>query len=808
MLSNFVWGLCRPVRGCSATLRVLGRVCGRVLGSSVGSVIGLALVAMCLMGPGPAHAAVGPTVKEVIEFTRIIQPLGHDNDALQSQISPDGRQAFIVIRQAELASDKNHFRLLLLDTDPSRLASGQAREPVVLWSVDAQRDRDEIDPALREARWVGDRTIVFRARVQDRPFQVYRLDLPTRRLTQLSFEPRGVVHFEISDNLRRLVYVVPVPNPAMPAGERSVVVGTHSFWSVHFGQDDLRTQQRRYRFMTARAGVQGAQALGESFAESSGGFPRASLSPDGRWALLPRYEPSRQIAWGEQYPLVADATRRYGPSLSLDPLGYYSRPFSYIARRLVAYRLADGRMQGVVDAPDDSLQSNQLRSDRLWQRGGKSVVVAGTFLPQGVEDAGARSASHIIEYWPDLGQWKPIATLAQRLKAAHAVPGKRDGFIAIDGDTRRRFERGDDGTWREVDAAQPADGRGAWTLRVDEALNRPPDIVATGPGGTTRRLTQLNPQYDAVRWGVMREYGWKDGQGRVWNGGLMVPADFDPKARHALVIQTYGFSPSRFYRDGSNVYDGFTSGFPGRAFLREGILVLALPWRPSTGNPQDEHDQIHAFADGVAGAIEALVAEGWVDRRRIGIMGWSASGERVLNLLTFSDTPIRAASLLDGDANTLFSMTITYSVQDGIQARKERANLGGPYGQSLARWVRNDPSLHTDCVRAALRIETYGAEVHNNWDIYALLRRQYRPVEMIVFPLGSHALSRPSERWISIQGNVDWYRFWLQGRLRSEPMLPGENAEKLAQQHARWRQMAELKEAVDMKPGCARWTGE
>jgi len=154
-----------------------------------------------------------------------------------------------------------------------------------------------------------------------------------------------------------------------------------------------------------------------------------------------------------------------------------------------------------------------------------------------------------------------------------------------------------------------------------------------------------------------------------------------------------------------------------------------------------------------------LVVQGSVDRDRIGIIGWSATGAQVLNLVTFTDTPIRAASMVDGDSNTLFSMTITYSVLDGIQLKKERLNQGAPFGPTLNRWIRNDPSLHTDCIRAALRFEAYGPHVHNNWDIYALLRRQYKPVEMIVFPQGAHALSRPSERMISLQGNVDWFRF-------------------------------------------------
>jgi hypothetical protein len=92
----------------------------------------------------------------------------------------------------------------------------------------------------------------------------------------------------------------------------------------------------------------------------------------------------------------------------------------------------------------------------------------------------------------------------------------------------------------------------------------------------------------------------------------------------------------------------------------------------------------------------------------------------------------------------------------------------------------------------------------DNWDIYALLRRQYRPVEMIRFPYGAHSLARPSERMTSLQGNVDWYRFWLKGEKRTEPLLASETVATLTDQYARWDQMLALKQLVGAGPGCVR----
>jgi len=63
-----------------------------------------------------------------------------------------------------------------------------------------------------------------------------------------------------------------------------------------------------------------------------------------------------------------------------------------------------------------------------------------------------------------------------------------------------------DGTWREdadtstavaAGAASSASGPSgsAWPLRIEQALNQPPEVVAVGPAAQTVRLTNLNPQF-------------------------------------------------------------------------------------------------------------------------------------------------------------------------------------------------------------------------------------------------------------------------------------------------------------------------
>ncbi|HEY1129946.1 MAG TPA: hypothetical protein VGF12_11115 [Roseateles sp.] len=760
-----------------------------------------------LIGIASSVAAIppseGPSVRDIVEFTKIVQPMDQSSDGLRRQVSPDGSRVFFVTRRSHVATDRNRYEIQLLALDPVQLKSGHPAAPRTVFTFESDDDHFLEDMAVRQVRWHDDRTLLFIGRMEDGVNQAYRLDVPTGQVTRLTHETTPVVSFEIDRDQRRMVYAVQVPNPPMKDGAKSIVIGNQSFWSVKWGQQRLISQLRKYRFYVADLGSAAKpRALGEPFFEANIAKPTVSISPDGRWAVLPHYDRDRTLAWSREYPLLGEVVARFARNLEADPLNYYSNTTARTARRMTAWRLDDGHEQTIVDAPDDAMPgSPQYRSDRLWQGQGESVVLAGTHLPK-VADAGVSTASHVIEYWPESRRWRVIAEMAGRV--ASAVP-TADGFVVVDGDKRRRFRRLDAGGWREINdvGAQKEAARSAWVPRIQQALNEPPDVVAEGPSGQAVRLTQLNPQFSAKTWGAMKTYAWSDAKGREWVGGLMGREGAAGQGRLPLVIQNYTYDPKSFYLDGPNALGGFSSAYPGRAFVREGILVLAMSYQPRNGAiATDRHGRLVQYYEGVRAAVDSLVKDGLVDPARVGIIGFSYTGELTLNLVTFSDVPIRAATLADGDTNTLFNYAVGFGF--GFGQNMETANRGVPFGPTRDQWLRNDPALNTDCVRAALRIESYGAPVYGNYDIYALLRRQYKPVEMVLIPGGFHSLSAPSERMISLQGNVDWYRYWLKGERRTTPFLAGETAASLQAQYESWDQMEKMKVDVDAKPRCAR----
>jgi hypothetical protein len=72
------------------------------------------------------------------------------------------------------------------------------------------------------------------------------------------------------------------------------------------------------------------------------------------------------------------------------------------------------------------------------------------------------------------------------------------------------------------------------------------------------------------------------------------------------------------------------------------------------------------------------------------------------------------------------------------------------------------------------------------------LSDQGRPVDFIYLPNGTHLLSKPTERLVSQQGNVDWFCFWLKGEEDPDPAK--------AEQYERWRELRKLQERNEKRP--------
>ena len=107
-----------------------------------------------------------------------------------------------------------------------------------------------------------------------------------------------------------------------------------------------------------------------------------------------------------------------------------------------------------------------------------------------------------------------------------------------------------------------------------------------------------------------------------------------------------------------------------------------------------------------------------------------------------------------------------------------------PVGPGLEDWFKRSPGFNMDKVTTPLRVvATRGGSVLGMWGTYAVLEDLRKPVDLIVLNTDEHVITNPVIRLAAQEGNLDWFRFWLQGYEDPNPLK--------AAQYERWRRMRE-----------------
>jgi hypothetical protein len=85
------------------------------------------------------------------------------------------------------------------------------------------------------------------------------------------------------------------------------------------------------------------------------------------------------------------------------------------------------------------------------------------------------------------------------------------------------------------------------------------------------------------------------------------------------------------------------------------------------------------------------------------------------------------------------------------------------------------------------RLEPTGA-----YEFHTALNRLGKPVDLFFYPNGDHPLDRPFDRVASLQRNIDWFRFWMQG-------YEGKAPDYDPNQYIRWRELRKLQQQNEAK---------
>ena len=679
--------------------------------------------------------------------------------------------------------------------------SSESEVPSPVWVVTrSYKDGEDGFGIVKHWRWLPDSSgVIFLEAVAGGHQRLVIADLRKKTLEPLTSATETINTFDIRDR-QHYVYSVadPTPHEKLQAELRSAsIVGTgHHIYDLLF-PDNPKTVGLALSFRSRLWAVVG----GKRFEVKQDGAPilfsgELVLSPDGSSLVTTLPIADVPLSWETLYPPSFASSSPYRIQA-----GHYDlQATGGSVHQYVLIHLKTGSTRSLVDAPishDVDSWAPAFESGPRWSSDGEGIVLPGTFL-KAKDNTSSPPCVAVVDLLSKLSTC--VETLKGRtetgveegyheIKDAYFVGGDRQRVIVsfhTHGDYyslgSTEYRRAVNGTWQVVARfkGEPPLGPHAFEVTVKEGFNEPPLLF-----GTIKHLSRViwdpNPQLKEIDLGVASTYNWKDKEGRDWKGGLFKPSNYKVGQRYPLIIQTHGFTESRFLPSGI-----FTTAFAARALAAVGIVVLQV----NEHCPLLTADEGPCAVSGYEAAVGQMVSEGLVDPNDVGIIGFSRTCFNVMETLTTTSLHFRvkAASITSGILGSYSQYMNAVGFEGNGPAREFDSMFGAaPFGKGLEQWLRLSPEFNLDKVKAPLLVVAEGPlELLGMWEPYAGLRYLNKPVELVMLNTDEHVLTNPAVRMASQGGSVDWFRFWLQNYEDPDPAK--------AKQYVRWRELKKMQE--------------
>ena len=744
-------------------------------------VAGMAM--MCIAARSGAQGREPFTVRSALQTTRFMV----DGKGEAVAISPDGRRYVVMLVTGDVAGDGAWVELRVGRLDSLAAAVPTTRVRLFTHARGggyARHGGSEtlLVPWRNPPRWIDDDHIAFVWEDDALLRQVVSVTVSTGELRYLTSHRSDVTHFSARAD-GTLLYGAKIPcvrRPSVREQSQGYVVDAEDAFELVHGCGAWARDAQALFAMDASQGVarQVVMRGGDAVNRSTPRLPAALFSAAGTKAIFANTISQIPGEWGRytavHFQTMWQALKSEGPG------GAYASQF----QQLFVIDLASATAQPLWSVPLEPYERLRL----AWSPEEDRVVLGPTFLPVTMADA-AGLAGEAVAVVPLNGgrveQLPMAAADARRIRQLRWVGGSQIEVQLDDECVGYRWR----GRWQRQSAGPcPSLFASAVQVRVVQGLNEAPRLVAreTRSG---REAVAVDPNPDLAHRYALGKVEWieREVEGTRWAGRLYYPADYSAGRRYPLVIQTHSFAePNEFPLSGRGgpapARGPGHSAFIAQALASHGFFVLH-----GTAAGEFEADLLAQTRRRIAATeavVEQLVREGRVDRQRVGIMGYSASGWDVSYALTHSDFPY-AAALTDDNKDGSYSQALVSGWLVG--AGPEIFGVQ-PFGSGLSRWMEESPGFNVERIRTPLLLtaSSPGSELLK-WELFSRLRFLRRPVEFFIVPdleHGSHGLQNPTQLLALQERAFDWWRFWLQDERDTDP--------RKGAQYQRWEVLRRL----------------
>jgi dipeptidyl aminopeptidase/acylaminoacyl peptidase len=295
-----------------------------------------------------------------------------------------------------------------------------------------------------------------------------------------------------------------------------------------------------------------------------------------------------------------------------------------------------------------------------------------------------------------------------------------------------------------------------------DSTHFPEVYVSSVKNFAPKRLTNFAEQLKDFKLATRETISWKNADGMTIEGALMKPPDFDPAKKHPLLVVIHG-GPADTSQAIFGVYDFHY--YPKEIWAAKGALILEPNYRGSNGYGIGFHRltvRTQGFGDyeDIISGVDSLIAKGWVDKDRVGAMGWSFGGFISAWLTTHSD---RFKAISAGAAPTDWVMFDAFT---DIQEISRHYFATAPWSDPDI-YRNSSPITNVKQAKTPTMIE-HGefdpiVPIAGAYELYQGLLDQGVPVRFYLYKGFGHSITRPKSNRAVMQHNLNWFNHYIWG---------------------------------------------
>ena len=300
------------------------------------------------------------------------------------------------------------------------------------------------------------------------------------------------------------------------------------------------------------------------------------------------------------------------------------------------------------------------------------------------------------------------------------------------------------------------DVHGGSIVFMQSTPTQPADLAVQKSTGSAKKITSLNDDILAYKTlGKVEEIWYKSSHdGKDIQGWIMTPPGFDANKKYPLILEIHG-GPF------ANYGDRFSPEL--QLMATQGYVVLYTNPRGSTSYGAEFANLIHHNYpsndhDDLMSGVDAVIAKGYIDTKRLFITGGSGGG--VLTSWAIGKTNRFAAAVVAKPVINWYSWALTADIAGVVDSWFP----GNPWDHT-AHYMKRSPISLVGNVKTPTMLltgeEDYRTPMSESEQYYQALKMQKVPAVLVRIQEASHGIaSKPSNLLAKVAYITSWFELY------------------------------------------------